>query len=70
MLRPDRFGLGPRIARKALAFAAADPRIPYVTFLLPPSRRHLGALARLGAEFVGETTHAGAQFRKFRLETA
>ncbi|WP_172330386.1 GNAT family N-acetyltransferase [Mangrovicoccus sp. HB161399] len=70
VLRPDRFGLGPAIARKALAFAQADPRIPRVTFLLPPSRRHLGALARLGARPEGEVEHSGARFLKFRLETA
>lgn len=70
VLRPDAFGLGAAIAREALAFARADGRIPHVTFLLPPSRRNLGALARLGARFVGEVDHAGERFRKFRLETA
>jgi hypothetical protein len=69
VLRPDQFGLGPRIAAKALDFAAKDDRIPFVTFLLPPSRRHLGALARLGARHVGEVTHDGAQFLKFQLTT-
>lgn len=69
VLRPDRFGLGARIARKALAFAGSDPRIPFVTFLLPPSRRHLGGLARLGATFLGEVDHEGCAFLKFRLET-
>ena len=70
VLKPDRFGLGVRIAREMLAFARADARIPHVTFLLPPSRRHLGALRRLGAVFVGEVDYAGAAFLKFRLETA
>ncbi|MEX0349988.1 MAG: GNAT family N-acetyltransferase [Paracoccaceae bacterium] len=69
VLKPDRFGLGTRIARKAIAFATADERIPYVTFLLPPSRRNRGALARLGAKQVGETTYEGADFLKYRLET-
>jgi len=53
VLCPEHFGLGARIARKALAFARRDPRIPFVTFLLPPSRRHLGGLARLGARPLG-----------------
>ena len=70
VLRPDAFGLGLRAARQALDFARADPRIPFVTFLLPPTRRHLGALARLGARPLGEIDYAGARFRKFRLETA
>ena len=34
-----------RPARRCGAFAAADPRLSSVTFLLPPSRRNLGALA-------------------------
>ncbi|GHF54606.1 GNAT family N-acetyltransferase [Seohaeicola zhoushanensis] len=69
VLQPADFGLGARITRAALAFAAADPRLSSVTFLLPPSRRNLGALARLGARFEGEVDHAGATFRKYRLET-
>ena len=70
VLKPDSFGLGPPIARAAIAFARADARIPFVTFLLPPSRRNLGALGRLGATFVGRVEHAGAPFLKYRLETA
>ncbi|WP_108257726.1 GNAT family N-acetyltransferase [Mangrovicoccus ximenensis] len=70
VLRPAQFGLGLPITRRALAFAAADPRIPFVTFLLPPSRRHLGALRRLGARPLGEAENGGARFLKFRLETA
>ncbi|MCZ4291090.1 GNAT family N-acetyltransferase [Hoeflea alexandrii] len=69
VLKPQSFGLGARIARQALAFARADERIPFVTFLLPPSRRNLGALARLGARLAGEIDHDGARFRKFVLET-
>jgi hypothetical protein len=70
VLRPDAFGLGARISRKALAFALADDRIPFVTFLLPPSRRNLGALHRLGARQIGEIEYDGARFLKFRLDTA
>lgn len=69
VLRSDAFGLGQRIAKQALDFAIADKRIPFVTFLLPPSRRHLGALARLGARQVGQVLYDGAAFTKFRLET-
>ncbi len=69
VLKPDYFGLGVRIAKQAIAFAIADDRIPFVTFLLPPSRTHLRGLARLGAAFVGEVEHAGARFLKYRLET-
>ncbi|WP_010138785.1 GNAT family N-acetyltransferase [Oceanicola sp. S124] len=69
VLTPAAFGLGPRIARLLLAEARQDDRVPHVTFLLPPSRRHLGALRRLGAVAQGEVRQGGALFRKFRLET-
>ncbi len=69
VLKPDSFGLGKRIVKKAIAFAFADERIPFVTFLLSPSRKNLGGLARLGARFVEKTEHDGAQFLKYRLET-
>ncbi len=69
VLKPDSFGVGPRATKKALEFAAADARISYVTFLLPPSRTKLGALQRLGAVFVDEVQHSGATFRKYRLDT-
>ncbi|WP_095589882.1 GNAT family protein [Actibacterium ureilyticum] len=69
VLHPDRFGMGPRILRQALAFARDDARIAQVMFLLPPSRRHLGALDRLGAQPRGRVTHDGAEFLKFTLET-
>jgi hypothetical protein len=70
VLKPGSFGLGPRISRKAIDFAIGDDRIPFVTFLLAPSRRALSALDRIGAEFVGETEYDGARFRKYRLDTS
>jgi hypothetical protein len=69
VLRPEHFGLGLRIARMAIGFARADQRIPFVTFLLPPSRKRRRGLARLGATFVGEIEYGGAPFLKYRLET-
>jgi RimJ/RimL family protein N-acetyltransferase len=69
VLRPQDFGLGQRITRAALDFARADPRIPFVTFLLPPSRRNLGALRRIGAQSAGRQDHSGATFLKYRLDT-
>jgi hypothetical protein len=69
VLKSEAFGLGMPIYRKAIEFARTDDRIPYVTFLLPPSRRSLGALARFGAQYVGETDFSGARFLKYRLET-
>lgn len=69
VLKPDAFGLGMAITRHALEFARDDAGIPFVTFLLPPSREKLAALVRLGARFVGEIDYEGARFRKYRLDT-
>ena len=69
VLRPDFFGLGPAITREALRFATARPDMPYVTCLLPPSRRKLGALKRFGAVELGLVTYAGERFRKFQVVT-
>jgi len=69
VLKPACFGLGTAITRKALEFARADARIPWITFLLPPSRRHVRGLERLGARMVGEIDYEGEVFRKYRLET-
>jgi hypothetical protein len=69
VLKSDSFGLGMAISRKAIEFAVADERIPYVTFLLPPSRKKLGGLARLGARFVEQIEYDGAVFLKYRLDT-
>lgn len=68
VLKPDYFGLGLPIARSAIAFARADPRIDYITFLLPPSRRHVGGMRRLGARLVGEVSCQNAVFGKYRLD--
>lgn len=70
VLKPGAFGLGSFITRKAIAFARADARIPFVTILLPISRRHLGALRRMGARSIGTVEYDNARFLKFRIETA
>jgi len=70
VLTPAAFGLGARIARQALSFARGDDRIPYVIFLLAPTRKNVGALSRMGAQRIGTVEHDGAAFLKFRLETA
>lgn len=70
VLRPEYFGRGVALTQKAMAFARSDPRIPFVTFLLPPTRKNLRALSRLRARFVGEVDHANTRFLKFRLETS
>ncbi|MGH1447385.1 MAG: GNAT family N-acetyltransferase [Cognatishimia sp.] len=69
VLKPDNFGLGMRISRKAIEFAKSDPRIETITFLLPLSRKNLGALARGGAKYVENIEYDGETFKKYRLET-
>lgn len=69
VLTPEAFGNGLRIARKALAFARSDKRIPYVTVLLPLTRTSFGVLQRLGAVPEGEVDHEGITFRRFKLNT-
>jgi hypothetical protein len=55
--------------RACLVRAAHDTRIPYVTFLLPPSRTRIAALRRFGATEIEPITYHGETFRKFRLNT-
>lgn len=68
VLTREAVGLGRRITAQALEFARNDPRIGSVTFLLPPTRRHTGALKRLGATQEPDVALNGATFLKFRLD--
>jgi hypothetical protein len=70
VLRRECFGLGMAITRKALDFARSDPRIPSVTFLLPPSRTKLAALRRIGAAFEKSINYQNETFMRFRLCTS
>ena len=70
VLRPDSFWLGPKITLQVIEIARADERVPYMTIMLPPSRRHLSALKRIGAKQVGEAVLDGERFLKFRLATS
>ena len=70
VLRPECFGLGMAITHKALAFARTDPRIPSVTFLLPPTRTKLGALKRIGAVYEASVNYENETFMRFRLQAA
>jgi len=70
VLKGDSFGIGMRVAKAALDMARNDDRIPFVTFLLPPTRTRLGVFHRLGASFVGEICYEEQRFLKFKLETS
>ena len=69
VLKSNSFGLGPNITYQALDFAEQQKNIPYVTFLLPPSRKNLGGLERIGAKFVEETMYENELFLKYRIDT-
>ncbi|GLQ24226.1 hypothetical protein GCM10007853_21000 [Algimonas ampicilliniresistens] len=69
VLRPEIFGLGPRITRRVIEFAFADDRIQLVKFLVPPSRKNLSAFDRLGARYVGEIDCNNTSFLKYELRT-
>ena len=69
VLKPGNFGLGMRIFRKSIEFARADKRIDFITFQLPLSRKNLGVMTRVGAEFVGNTEQDGEVFKRYKLET-
>ena len=69
VLTADAFGMGHRVTTHALDFAKSDPRIPYITFLLPPTRKNRSALSRIGATPDGTTHHGGHRFLKFKLIT-
>ncbi|NIY81144.1 GNAT family N-acetyltransferase [Celeribacter sp. HF31] len=66
VLTRDAIGLGRNITKRALDAARQDPRIDSVTFLLPPTRRHTGALTRLGATQEADVTLHEERFLKFR----
>ncbi|MCV6593370.1 MAG: GNAT family N-acetyltransferase [Silicimonas sp.] len=69
VLKPEAFGLGFAVVRKALAFAREDPRIEKVSFYMDPKRPSLGVFDRAGAVPVGVVEHDGERFRKFLLDT-
>ena len=69
VLRPDRFGLGAQITKMIINQAKADERVDSIIMLLPPSRKNLGALKRMGAEFLGDIIQDGERFLKYRLRT-
>jgi len=69
VLKPEYFGLGLPIVKAAITFANQEKRMPFITFLLPPSREHIKGILRLGANFVHEIEYNGVLFRKYRLKT-
>jgi hypothetical protein len=69
VIKPNNFGLGMKISRRAIDFARTNPNIDFITFLLPLSRKNLGALIRGGAKYVENIEYNGEVFKKYRLET-
>jgi RimJ/RimL family protein N-acetyltransferase len=66
VLLPQHWGSGAAIFRELLR-RGATMDLPDVTVLLPPSRRRMKGLSRLGFVPDGEVDYAGHRFLKFRL---
>lgn len=67
VLHPDYWGSGRAIYDAVLEKAFNEIGFTYVTVLLPPTRKNLAALERLGFERDGSTTIEGSEFIRFRL---
>lgn len=67
VLLPQHWGEGAAIFR-LLVERGREMRLANVTIMLPPSRRRLNSLARLGFTPMADVEYAGERFHKFRLD--
>ncbi|GLQ55961.1 GNAT family N-acetyltransferase [Devosia nitrariae] len=67
VLLPRFWGVGVRLARLLIDKGFAELGLPSIIALLPPSRRHLRALERLGFVPDGSIDYSGRTFLRFRL---
>lgn len=68
VLSPDAWGHGPRLVRELIARGWSELGLSTITIQLPPSRRHLRPLARLGFIADGTVDSGGHTFNRFRLD--
>ncbi len=66
VLLPQHWGHGARIFRELVA-RGRDMKLTNITIMLPPSRRRLKSLERLGFVSLGDVEYEGTRFHKFRL---
>jgi [ribosomal protein S5]-alanine N-acetyltransferase len=67
VLHPDHWGLGKAIYDEIIARAFGEMELKSVTILLPPSRKRIKGIFRLGFRFDGETSLNGERFLRYRL---
>lgn len=70
VLHPRHWGLGPALCREILRRAFEDMGFESVIILLPPTRKRVRALFRLGFRRDGETEVGGERFLRYRLLAA
>jgi RimJ/RimL family protein N-acetyltransferase len=68
VLAPTYWGLGRSVFRRFAADAFERLGVDHVIIAIPPSRRRVAGIERLGARRVGETSLAGADFVLWRLD--
>lgn len=67
VLHPSHWGIGPALAREILRRAFEEMGLDSVVVLLPPTRRRVAALRRMGFRRDGELEVAGERFLRYRL---
>jgi ribosomal-protein-alanine N-acetyltransferase len=69
VLHPDYWGAGKAILDTIIRWAFNDKGINSLTILLPPTRKHMKGILRLGFTPDGETLVDGEMFIRYRLHT-
>lgn len=67
VLHPDCWGIGKKVFREIMDRAFGEMGFEAVTALLPPSRKRIRALAKLGFEEDGELLIGKERFIRYRL---
>lgn len=70
ILHPDHWGVGPGLCRRIISYAFGTRGVSAVTVLLPPSRRKLAGIRRLGFRPDGEAVLGGERFLRYRLSAS
>ena len=67
VLHPNHWGTGPDLYERIIRYAFDELRLGSVTALLPPSRKHVAGIQRLGFRRDGEIVLEGERFIRYRL---
>ena len=68
VLHPDYWGMGKSIYNEIIKRAFGEMGLESVTILLPPSRKRVKGVLRLGFELDGEVEFSGERFIRYRLK--